>query len=658
MQHLVVTDAYLVGNLVGFTAGLAITFLLLALVIRARSLPSTSYAHFLLVGCALAWNSAGLARTLVLASSPHYAQTLPLLSALQFTGAAIWPVPLLSLWRPLAAHVSQRRGAAFLLTVAIADAIVIVGALWAEALTGYHVTSPLVVKELTSFNGSLLALGAVVWLARRPYPRKMWFSPLMTLAGVCGTTAGVILVNAISLRPSVAAVVLVVSEQSTLLILLGAFFMFATFRFADLFIRYSLRIVLAATLTVTLVMVWQTDIVARLADQAAFPWAVRIFAICLQTIVLIAVFARLVPHLDTFVSRGIVGMPDYRSAIQGFRHRLAELHTDREIFAITCAAIGDVLQIDDVRMLPADRLPAGTWSTKLRDGDIVELDVRSSHELPNALRYVELIVPTRFANAGNVALGMSLGPVRRGLVTHEIEYLRALAAECNARADALRLERETLERHNREAVLKQQLTEAELRALRAQINPHFLFNALNTLADLIVTNPIAAEAMTLRLAKVFRHLLAQSGRSLTPIGDEIDFLRAYLQIEEARFGGRLRVNIDVPPQIARYPIPSLILQPVVENALKHGLAPKIGVGHIWVSAREQDDRLCLEVEDDGIGMGRANAGRSTGVGLANTARRLAVAYDGHATLALAPRAAGGTHVTITVPRSSEAPGEV
>src|SRR5262249_32398104 len=216
-------------------------------------------------------------------------------------------------------------------------------------------------------------------------------------------------------------------------------------------------------------------------------------------------------------------------------------------------------------------------------------------------------------------LAIAPGAERRGLVTHEIDYLRSVASKCGARLEALRRERELVERQNREALLRQQLTEAELRALRAQINPHFLFNALNTIADLIETNPTAAEAMTLRLARVFRHVLAHSVRPLTPIRDEIEFLRAYLQIEEARFGRRLHVSIDVGPDVASDHIPSLILQPRVENALKHGLGPKPGPGHLWVSARAQGEQLRLRVEDDGLGP--VNGAGSGGSASAASGRR-------------------------------------
>jgi two-component system LytT family sensor kinase len=153
--------------------------------------------------------------------------------------------------------------------------------------------------------------------------------------------------------------------------------------------------------------------------------------------------------------------------------------------------------------------------------------------------------------------------------------------------------------------------------------------------------------MTLRLAGVFRHVLANSSRPLTSIRDEIAFLRTYLYIEEVRFGDRLRVELEMDPEIGGEEIPSLILQPLVENALKHGLAPRPGPGRLWISARAENGEIVLRVEDDGIGPGAAPAG----VGLTNVAERLASLYQDRASLTLAPRPAGGTRATIRIPRS-------
>src|SRR5262249_26028137 len=154
-------------------------------------------------------------------------------------------------------------------------------------------------------------------------------------------------------------------------------------------------------------------------------------------------------------------------------------------------------------------------------------------------------------------------------------------------------------------------------------------NALNTIAELIVRDPARAETMTLRLAAVFRHALAHARRPLTPVRDEIEFVRTYLHIEEARFGDRLQVEIEVAPEGAGEGLRSLTLQPLVENALKHGLGPKPGPGRLWISAHAEGPQVRLRVEDDGLGPDarRVRSGpESAGVGLSNIAERLVTLY--------------------------------
>jgi two-component system LytT family sensor kinase len=268
---------------------------------------------------------------------------------------------------------------------------------------------------------------------------------------------------------------------------------------------------------------------------------------------------------------------------------------------------------------------------------------------------VEFLVPIGSAGEVTHLLLVSPGSNRPALVTNDLNYLRTIAAQCGNRLDALRRERENAARRSREAVLLQQVTEAELRALRSQVNPHFLFNSLNTIADLIVRDPARAEEMILRLSEVFRRVLAHSSRSLASVGDEIEFLRTYLYIEEARFRDRLQVEIDVAPETAGEQIPSLILQPLVENAVKHGLAPQTGAGHLWISARFEGDRLRLRVEDDGVGLNGSFLGRSglkqNGLGLSNVAERLRTLYRDRASVEIEPRQPRGSRVTLLIPRS-------
>src|SRR5262245_59010708 len=214
---------------------------------------------------------------------------------------------------------------------------------------------------------------------------------------------------------------------------------------------------------------------------------------------------------------------------------------------------------------------------------------------------VEFLAPVRVKGKPTHLLAITPGARRRHLLDSEIGFVRAVAGQISSRLEALQFEQEKADRQNREERMRRQITEAELRALRAQINPHFLFNSLNTIADLIVTDPARAELMTVQLGKVFRHVLSNSDRQMITVSEELEFLRAYLEIEAMRFDDRLRVSFDIDAAAANETVPPLILQPVVENALKHGLARKVGRGALSVSVKREDGFLRLTVEDDGPG---------------------------------------------------------
>ncbi|MGH7726720.1 MAG: sensor histidine kinase [Candidatus Eiseniibacteriota bacterium] len=173
-------------------------------------------------------------------------------------------------------------------------------------------------------------------------------------------------------------------------------------------------------------------------------------------------------------------------------------------------------------------------------------------------------------------------------------------------AYAIHFYRQSMERARQIEGVRAELAQAELRALRAQIHPHFLFNTLNAIASLIHEKPAAAEEMTTRLADIFRYALRASEREYAPLGEELAFLRDYLGIERMRFGPRLRIEERIEPGLESVPVPSLLLQPLVENAVRHGIAPRPEGGTITISARRNGNHLALEVADDGAGF------RSTG----------------------------------------------
>ncbi|MFL5386875.1 MAG: sensor histidine kinase [Longimicrobiaceae bacterium] len=188
-------------------------------------------------------------------------------------------------------------------------------------------------------------------------------------------------------------------------------------------------------------------------------------------------------------------------------------------------------------------------------------------------------------------------------------------------------------------------SDAQLAALQAQVNPHFLFNALNTIAALVRTDPRAAEATTENLARVLRRTLDRTRKTECTVEDEVDFLRAWLAVERERYGDRLRVDFEVDPAAEPLRIPTMTLQPLVENSLKHGIAGKLEGGRVTVRVRRDDDRLRMEVEDDGAGFPRDPR---EGTGLGNLRRRLETLYGPAAALTVEHPAAGA-RVVVTVP---------
>lgn len=203
------------------------------------------------------------------------------------------------------------------------------------------------------------------------------------------------------------------------------------------------------------------------------------------------------------------------------------------------------------------------------------------------------------------------------------------------------------EREMQAARLASQLAEARLAALRMQLNPHFLFNSLNAIAVLVRDQDTAtASRMLEQLGDVLREVLRNDREHEVPLDSEIAFLRRYLSIEQVRFSDRLRPTFDVDPSVTDALVPSFILQPLVENALRHGIAQRTSAGALHVAARREHDDLVLVVRDDGPGL--SNDASAEGVGLSNVRERLKTLY-GRATLELQTGEFGGTVATIRLP---------
>lgn len=206
--------------------------------------------------------------------------------------------------------------------------------------------------------------------------------------------------------------------------------------------------------------------------------------------------------------------------------------------------------------------------------------------------------------------------------------------------------------------LQAQLADARLAALSSQLNPHFLFNALNSIAELVHRDADAADRMIVGLAALLRSSLETSGSNEVPLQEELRLLGHYLDIEKIRLGERLRVDWAVAPEVLGALVPPLVLQPLVENAIRHGISRRFSPGRIAVHACRDGGRLLLEVQDDGGQDAHGDGSGGTGIGLATTRARLQCLYGDEQALTLETAAlpARGTVVRLSIPlrRASEA----
>lgn len=244
-------------------------------------------------------------------------------------------------------------------------------------------------------------------------------------------------------------------------------------------------------------------------------------------------------------------------------------------------------------------------------------------------------VPIRLADGGNHSFGLTRRAGGRRFLSEDHEILAAFAAEISARIERFK-----------EDELRRLAADAELRALQSQIHPHFLFNALNTLYGIIPREAKGARETVLNLADILRYFL-RTGTQTIPLEEEMRIIRAYLAIEGLRLGEKLHVEMDLDPAVSQVRIPALSIQPLVENAIKHGIAPNPEGGRLALATRGESGWLNVRVENSAA-VPSADSDAGTGIGLENVRQRLRLYYGGGATL-MVERSAGATVARLRVP---------
>jgi two-component system LytT family sensor kinase len=442
----------------------------------------------------------------------------------------------------------------------------------------------------------------------------------------------------------------VLGHQGSLLLPVAILFRDYRFGFADLFLKRALALSLtvALVLTVHLSLQWWNH-APPLADAS-------LVAYLLTLAVVTALLQRRFERAATWlVDDVLLRRADYEDVLQTLERELEHVSDEGELLARAEQRIAMALGAThiDTAMAPVD---AGSPRARVFLDAVARIEVESpiapASTRPAGLAAI-VTIPTVEAPRHAWRLGRLHG--ERRLLSDDIRLLESAASLAGRRIDALRVARERVFAAVSSQEMQRLATEAELRALRAQIDPHFLFNALTTIRYLIRAAPSGAEATLLRLTSLLRAVLRRTRAEFTTLGEELELVESYLEIERARFEERLRVSIDVPAPLRALRIPSLLIQPLVENAVKHGVAPFAAGGAVHVSARRTDactgSQLAIAVHDSGVGTSSAAwaSGREYGVGLANIEQRLRCHFGDRASVNIETGRPTGTTVALTLP---------
>jgi two-component system LytT family sensor kinase len=620
-------------NLVGLSTGVVLYAMLLAMVLRAGLAPGASRVDPLLLATAvlgLVWNLCALPAyelPKIGIEGPFTFLVAAGFSALGFLPAVVvhsvlrderesanvrdWPKRIVA-------------GSAY--TVSTIAAGFHVHAAW----TGAPLPSPFGMRLLTySFIALVVPLAAVT--RRQPGSRRaLWAAALSIFA-----------VSALHLsqlhQGDASWPVELLGHHASLPLALAILYQDFPFALADLFLKRALTLVTlvgAALLGVAAIgSIHSPELPLRDARDVGV-----LVTLWVATALL---YPKIRDGIGWFVDTVLLDRPDYATLGADLGRRVQQ-HQD------VAAMLDDVC----VQLTPA--LSARTVRWRERPAPAV-----AQTDEPSARGTVTAAVDVPVAEPPHYTLEVSGLVGGRRLLSDDVAALDAIASIAGRRIDAIRLTHERYARELREQEIGKLATEAELRALRAQINPHFLFNALTTIGYLIQTAPPRALETLMRLTALLRSVLRSEGE-FTTLGREIELVESYLDIEHARFEQRLRVRIDVPAALRNLRVPPLMLQPIVENAVKHGIAPLLRGGDVTVTARLDSaagpQALVIVVHDTGPGVSQVElrGGRERGVGLSNVERRLACQYGEAASLSIASAPDTGTTVEIRMPAEYKA----
>ncbi len=610
-------NAALLVNLVGFTVGVALYALIGAMVLRHRRSSRFENVDLLLLTTAvlgLLWNVCELYDHI---TADFSARGIPLwLVALSFSALGFLPSLVVN------SAQADEAGTHWLTYGAYGLSGFAAMLHFYSAAVGGAVPSDLALQTLT-VGAVALAAGLLLFNFRQTLEKKtIWASALLVFA-----------VSALHLsgkREESSWYVELVAHQSSLALALTILYQNYRFAFADVFLKRAISLILLALSALGLYAFVAAPIL-RLHETHERNDVQAIGVILALWIATALLYPSLNKLAVWIVDKVILHRANYAKLQRELAHDIEAIDSIESV-------------LDTIRERLAAVLTAqmSVWSQTHEKTN--ELNFASVNFTPNDAR---VFIPTAESPFFEIRLGDFYGG--RRLLSDEIATLEAIALVTARRIDALRVTHERCEQEFREQEFARLATEAQLTALRSQINPHFLFNSLTTIGYLIKAEPDKAYDTLLRLTQLLRSVLTSTGEFCT-LGEEMKLIESYLDIERARFEEKLTVEVDVADELMEFKVPALILQPLVENAVKHGVSENKNGGIVRITAsmtRQNGDAvLKLGVWDSGAGGSRVKAVKSVGVGLRNVEERLASYYGDKARLKFSGSNGKGTNVEI------------
>lgn len=618
-------DAASLVNMLGFAVAIALYGLLAVMVVRNRRDENNGANWLLLVTSLLGllWNFGEL--FVRLQKDFGGSATTPLLEAVSYSALGFLP--------SVVVHSAQAdaKKTHWLTYAAYCSSVVAATFHFRSYLSGEPVPSGVALNVLT-FSAVTLAIALVVFNFKQTLEKKaIWASALLVFAASALHLGG----N----REGTSWLIELAAHQSSLPLVFVILYQNYRFAFADLFLKRALSLMLLALLAFGLYI----GVAAPLLRYHETHDRNDVQAISIILILWIAT-ALAYPTLHglavAFVDKILLKRADYGRLQSDLARSLQDVDSVDGVLDEVSHRLANVLTAD-MALWTETEIETGSDKEGRIDstGDFVVFQVRTAEP------------PTYRLELGNFQFG-------RRLLSDEIAMLNSVALQAARRIDAIRATHERFEREFREEEFSKLAAQAQLTALRSQINPHFLFNALTTIGYLIQTSPEKASQTLLHLTKLLRGALSSTSE-FSSLGDELNLIESYLDIERARFEERLAVRIDVEPSLENFRIPSLILQPLVENAIKHGISENKKGGEVNISASvdlsdPQQAILMLSVSDTGAGSIRSNSKDvSTGTGLRNIRERLDSYYGNAAQLSIKIGEGKGTTAVIYLPVSIE-----